>query len=108
MTRLHVRYDAAHFPEDLVFQETADRTNFQGRYVLRHEWKGQSIVPGGRPLSQRASAAPRTRGAESGVADRLEHRSDPPIHERRRPLAGGDAAQLVAADLEIESLITNR
>ena len=42
MTRLHVRYDAAHFPEDLVFQETADRTNFQGRYVLRHEWKGAS------------------------------------------------------------------
>jgi hypothetical protein len=42
MTRLHVRYDAAHFPEDLVFQETADRTNFQGRYVLRHEWKGSS------------------------------------------------------------------
>jgi len=39
MTRLHVRYDAAHFPEDLVFQETADRTTFQGRYVLRHEWK---------------------------------------------------------------------
>ena len=25
VTRLHVRYDAAHFPEDLVFQETADR-----------------------------------------------------------------------------------
>jgi hypothetical protein len=41
LTRLHVRYDAAHFPEDLVFQETADRTNFQGRYVLRHEWKGK-------------------------------------------------------------------
>jgi hypothetical protein len=40
MTRLHVRYDAAHFPEDLVFQETADRSNFQGRYVLRHEWRG--------------------------------------------------------------------
>lgn len=40
MTRLHVRYDEAHFPDDLVFQETADRSNFQGRYVLRHEWKG--------------------------------------------------------------------
>lgn len=40
VTRLHVRYDAAHFPEDLVFQETADRENFQGRYVLRHPWKG--------------------------------------------------------------------
>ena len=36
LTRLHVRYDADHFPEDLTFQETADRTNFQGRYVLRH------------------------------------------------------------------------
>jgi hypothetical protein len=35
-----VRYDNAHFPEDLVFQETADRTNFQGRYVLRHAWTG--------------------------------------------------------------------
>jgi len=42
VTRLHVRYDAAHFPEDLVFQETADRTNFQGRYVLRHPWKGEA------------------------------------------------------------------
>ncbi len=41
MTRLHVRYDAAHFPEDLVFQETADRANFQGRYVLRHPWTGE-------------------------------------------------------------------
>ena len=42
LTRLHVRYDNAHFPEDLVFQETADRGNFQGRYVLRHPWTGQS------------------------------------------------------------------
>jgi len=40
LTRLHVRYDNAHFPEDLVFQETADRGNFQARYVLRHPWKG--------------------------------------------------------------------
>jgi hypothetical protein len=40
VSRLHVRYDAQHFPEDLVFQETADRENFQGRYVLRHAWQG--------------------------------------------------------------------
>jgi len=40
ITRLHVRYDAEHFPEDLVFQETGDRENFQGRYILRHPWKG--------------------------------------------------------------------
>lgn len=42
VTRLHVRYDREHFPEDLVFQETKDRENFQGRYVLRHPWKGDA------------------------------------------------------------------
>jgi hypothetical protein len=40
LTRLHVRYDNAHFPEDLVFQETGDRENFQARYVVRHPWTG--------------------------------------------------------------------
>jgi hypothetical protein len=40
LTRLHVRYDAAHFPEDLVFQQTADRTSFQARFIVRHEWQG--------------------------------------------------------------------
>lgn len=38
VTRLHVRYDRDHFPEDLVFQETGDRQNYQGRYVIRHPW----------------------------------------------------------------------
>jgi hypothetical protein len=36
VTRLHVRYDAQSFPEDINFVETADRDNFQGRYILRH------------------------------------------------------------------------
>jgi hypothetical protein len=45
VTRLHLRYDAAHFPEDLVFQQTADRTNFQGRYIMRHPWRGGSDCP---------------------------------------------------------------
>ena len=42
LTRLHVRYDSEHFPEDLVFQETGDRENFQGRYILRYAWTGNS------------------------------------------------------------------
>jgi hypothetical protein len=46
MTRLHVRYDSQHFPEDLVFQQTGDRTNFQGRYVLRHAWSGDDRCDG--------------------------------------------------------------
>ena len=45
LSRLHVRYDNAHFPEDLVFQETADRANFQGRYVLRHAFEGGASCP---------------------------------------------------------------
>ena len=36
LTRLHVRYTPETFPEDLMFQETRDRQNFQTRYVLRH------------------------------------------------------------------------
>jgi hypothetical protein len=36
LTRLHVRYDAQHFPEDLAFLETRDRGRFQAIYKLRH------------------------------------------------------------------------
>ena len=42
ITRLHVRYDRAHFPEDLVFQETGDTENFQARYILHHPWTGKA------------------------------------------------------------------
>ena len=42
VTRLHVSYDREHFPEDLVFQETGERQNYQGRYVIRHPWKGET------------------------------------------------------------------
>jgi hypothetical protein len=40
LTRLHLRYTPASFPEDLAFLETKDRQNFQARYVLRHPWRG--------------------------------------------------------------------
>ena len=39
LTRLHVRYTPETFPEDLMFQETGDRQNFQTRYVMRHPAK---------------------------------------------------------------------
>ena len=41
VTRLHVRYDAESFPEDLKFKTTGDRQNFQGRYILRHAFDGE-------------------------------------------------------------------
>jgi len=45
LTRLHIRYDAEHFPEDLVFQATGDDQNFQGRYIIRHPWRGTDNCP---------------------------------------------------------------
>lgn len=47
VTRLHVRYDAQHFPEDLMMQETANRDNFQGRYVMHHPWRGEANCKAG-------------------------------------------------------------
>lgn len=40
VSRLHLRYSADTHPDDLAFRETDNRTNFQGRYVLRHSWLG--------------------------------------------------------------------
>lgn len=47
VTRLHVRYDAEHFPADLAFHETGDRTNFQGRYILRNPARGDLTCSAG-------------------------------------------------------------
>jgi hypothetical protein len=42
VTRLHLRYTAESHPEDLVFQETGNKENFQGRYIMRHPFKGEA------------------------------------------------------------------
>jgi hypothetical protein len=63
LTRLHVRYDGAHFPEDLVFQQTPDRNNFQARYVLRHPWTGGQVCGASRDY-RRSLVERRSREAE--------------------------------------------
>ena len=35
-TRLHVTYDRKNFPQDLIFEETPNRENFQALYSIRH------------------------------------------------------------------------
>jgi hypothetical protein len=40
-TRLHVKYNRETFPQDLMFQATPNRQNFQGRYVMRHPAGGE-------------------------------------------------------------------
>jgi hypothetical protein len=84
VTRLHVRYDGQHFPEDLVFQSTGDRTNFQGRYVLRHAWKGESTCAAAqeyrRTLPARANAEAQTLSSLTGwdLADIRRRMGVPP------------------------------
>lgn len=48
LTRLHVRYTRDRFPEDLMFQQTNNRSFFQGRYILRHHFSGEVNCPAGR------------------------------------------------------------
>ena len=47
ITRLHLRYDRETFPEDLMFQVTGDKSNFQGRYIIQHAWKGEAQCEAG-------------------------------------------------------------
>jgi hypothetical protein len=48
ITRIHARYTRAKFPEDLTFQTTPSRDNYQGRYVLRHPFEGKVTCEQGR------------------------------------------------------------
>ncbi|MFN5862532.1 MAG: DUF2330 domain-containing protein, partial [Pseudanabaena sp.] len=48
ITRLHIRYNRDKFPEDLAFKETSNQESFQGRYVLRHPFKGETNCDAGR------------------------------------------------------------
>jgi hypothetical protein len=52
VTRLHARYDATSFPEDLRLVETGDRSNFQGRYILRHAFTGEANCEAGEQYRQ--------------------------------------------------------
>lgn len=73
LTRLHVRYTPETFPEDLMFQETKDRQNYQTRYVLRH------------PAKVEANACPEAKPYLEGVAKRQEQEA-----QQLATLTGGD------------------
>ncbi|MEH2299454.1 MAG: DUF2330 domain-containing protein [Nostoc sp.] len=52
ISRLHVRYSRDKFPEDLIFQQTANSESFQGRYVLQHPFQGELKCQAGREYKQ--------------------------------------------------------
>jgi hypothetical protein len=47
-TRLHVTYDRKNFPQDLMFEETPNRENFQARYVITHPAYGDYSCDAGK------------------------------------------------------------
>lgn len=47
-TRLHVTYDREHFPQDLVFEETPNKENFQARYIITHPAQGDFTCDAGK------------------------------------------------------------
>ena len=77
LTRLHVRYTPETFPEDLMFQETKDRQNFQTRYVLRH------------PAKVAADACPEARPYLEAVTRRQEQEA-----QQLATLIGGDINEM--------------
>jgi len=47
-TRLHVRYNRKSFPQDLMFQATPNKENFQARYVITHPAQGDFSCEAGK------------------------------------------------------------
>ncbi len=43
LTRLHLQYTKESHPEDLMFKVTANRENFQGRYILQRPFRDELI-----------------------------------------------------------------
>src|SRR5579862_276959 len=39
-TRIHIRYNRDAFPQDLMFEQTADNENYQARYIITHPATG--------------------------------------------------------------------
>ena len=90
VTRLHLRYSRDTLPEDLAFQETADRQPWQVRYVLRTPWAGdENACPASKPYfdqvrerqeREAATLASLTAGDLATIRTRMNLiRRDPPL-----------------------------
>ncbi|MEB4592863.1 DUF2330 domain-containing protein [Candidatus Thiothrix sp. Deng01] len=88
VTRLHVRYDRANFPEDLMFQATGDRENFQGRYIIRHPFKGEATCDAGK---QYFRELPKRQGKVAETLARLTNRDVNGIRTKMGLGQGGSA-----------------
>ncbi len=87
ITRLHVRYDRAHFPEDLLLTETHDQQPFQVVYALHHPFTGPATCKAGEEYRQ---------GLPAQFRQEAENLSDltgwTPAEIRSRMAASGQSA----------------
>jgi hypothetical protein len=51
-TRIHIRYNRNAFPQDLMFEETANTDNYQTRYVITHPAAGDFTCEAGKKYLQ--------------------------------------------------------
>jgi hypothetical protein len=45
LTRLHFRYDKAHFPNDLMLKETSNVMLLHGQFIIHHPYEGAASCP---------------------------------------------------------------
>ena len=98
VTRLHVRYDKAHFPEDLVFQETADRTN--SRAVRAASRLAGDETCGARGEYREPAPAARAGSRAPGIDDWVGVSGDPQADGARRGGVPGAPAGVVGTAVE--------
>jgi hypothetical protein len=77
LTRLHVRYTANTFPEDLMFTQTKDRQNWQTRYVVQNPYEG-SVA--------QCSAKVAQMDCESMCRPRVDQMLVAPSYDGQRPI----------------------
>ncbi len=91
LTRLHIRYDRAHFPEDLALNETSDTENFQGRYIMNHLWTGEGTCAWAADYKDRVakrgqkeldSVAELTGWSRDVIAAEMKQSGEPPAYRR--------------------------
>ena len=86
ITRLHVRYDREHFPEDLALQETRDRESYQVRYVMHHPFTGRATCEAARHYTaslparyrqEARNAAELTNGSYDEIVRQMKETGEP-------------------------------
>ena len=85
LTRLHVRYTANTFPEDLMFTQTKDRQNWQTRYVIQNPYDGSVAQCSEKVGRMDCEAMCKPRVAQ--VLGNSGYDGQPPLYRDKDPLA---------------------